>query len=203
MQITIIFVCFLAALILLEKQVLDFTLLVDVHWISFYLIIENMLMNPKSGRVQRFTGDYLRCMAVTAVKMMTKGDFQAWKLFLKTPSILICMALVYSLKVDGVKKYYYNNTWLRTLVQLQFQLVKAHMYIATLPMLYKLYPYNPIIVCLLVDLSEGLAVRSEYILEKVVTEASISNEVTKGVVKSLTGKSPNNMNFSEDFLTRL
>lgn len=174
MKILTVLILFLCALFLWEKHLLALTLLIDVHFIRFQIVLENFVSNPNTKWPRRIIGDFFRCIIVTTLKMVIQGDYHFEKLIPKFPAVLGVMAIAYSLHFIGFRKLYHEKAWIRSLVNIEFQLAKTHMYLSTFPMFLSVYTHNPMLIGFLTNIPEGLGVRMVYMVEGLILDRTIT-----------------------------
>lgn len=109
-SILLITILFIILFYIFETKFVTLSMFLGYNLIRLRIVIENMVVHPKTGWIQRFIGDYLRCLAVPFCKMLIMGKIQYCELFKMTPSILTVMALVYIPTFLNVKKYYKDQS---------------------------------------------------------------------------------------------
>lgn len=144
-------------------------------------MIENRIKNPHIGLKQRLLYDFIRVYISTVAKMLLVEPFDFIKLFSNLPNCLMLMFIAYVISESLLMKHYKDNKLTRTMFNMEYQYLKAYVYIKMSYAIYGINPTSFIFNSFAVDLPEGVATNFGYWIEEFFTKPKAC---LKGIIRN-------------------
>ena len=126
-----------------------------------------------SREIRRIIFDFLRSYASNIVRMWCLQQSELDRMVETLPFIILVMTIIHILGSQYWEKFYTQNKWIKSVLNVEYQYGKSINYIKLMNRLLKMHPQNPIFWWFVVDLVEGYATNSVYALEKLIFESKL------------------------------